>query len=395
MNGLKYISALVLLAAFFSCGPSENEFKIEGKFKDMQDGELYIYNLTDAHARFDTLKVKGGSFVYSGKADGPTPYMLVFQNAMEQVIFVDGGKILKYEASVNDMKNYVVKGSDENKLLNEFRSETSKMTAIKTKAAARTFIENHPASPVSVYMLDRYFVQDENIVYDELNQLISIIRKQQPNNIFLIDLQTNLKMVADAAVGKKLPKLKMTTKTDKTIDLSEHKKPFTLLAFWAVWMDGQWDFMPKIREYSRDYSDQMEVVAISLDNQIYRWEEAIRGDSLTVNNVCDGKAWDSEPVKKLGVKDLPSYVLADKSGTIVARGNSIEDMESDVKKLVKKNDKSKESSSDKSEEGTKTDDKDKSEEHVLGAELIDDDFGKTPPRNSLKPKGSLKIRKSD
>ena len=136
--------ALACLAFLTACGPRGKQFKIEGKFKDIQPGEVYIYNQADANACFDTLKVKDGTFVYSGEATEPTPYILVFQNALEHVIFVDAGKTLDYSVSASDMKNYVVNGSDENKLLNEFREETKKMTAVKTKAVARKFIENHP-----------------------------------------------------------------------------------------------------------------------------------------------------------------------------------------------------------------------------------------------------------
>ena len=60
--------ALACLAFLTACGPRGKQFKIEGKFKDIQPGEVYIYNQADANACFDTLKVKDGTFVYSGEA---------------------------------------------------------------------------------------------------------------------------------------------------------------------------------------------------------------------------------------------------------------------------------------------------------------------------------------
>ncbi len=331
------IPFLLLLLLISSCGPEGNKFKIEGKFRDMKEGELYIYNLSDRHARFDTLKVKGGSFVYQGEAEGPSPYMLVFPNAVEQVIFVDAGKILEYEASTTDLKNYTVKGSDENKLMNEFRHETRKMTAIKVKAAAREFIENHPASAVSVYMLDRYFAQDENIVADELKQLVSMLLKYHPNNVFLIDLQTSLRLIDRSSINKILPKMELTTKTGKKMDLASIDKSYRLVAFWATWMDEEWDFMPKVRKYARGYGDNLSVLAISLDTQVYRWEEYVDADSLLFDNVCDGLGWDSPSATKLGVRNIPYYVLADNKGKIIANGTNLKDMDRDVEKFVPKN----------------------------------------------------------
>ena len=123
MVKLKVI-VIVMAMLLASCHPSGNTFRIKGTFRDMQAGELYIYNLSDDHARLDTLTIQEGKFLYRGEADEVTPYMLVFPNGMEQVIFAGPGHDLTYEATANDLKNYVVNGSDENTLMNQFRQET-------------------------------------------------------------------------------------------------------------------------------------------------------------------------------------------------------------------------------------------------------------------------------
>ncbi len=332
-----FILPILALGLILSaCGPTGKHFKIEGRLKGMQPGEIYIYNMAGQNARFDTLKVKSGTFVYEGTAEEPTPYVLVFQNGLEQVIFVDGGQTLEYSASANDMKNYEVMGSDENKLLNEFRTETSKMTQVKLKAAARSFIEGHPASPVSVYMLDKYFVQDAEIAYDEILQLAQILKKNKKNNVYLIDLETNIKILQGGDVGKSIPKLKLTTKTGKELDLGSIGKSHLLVGFWASWLTEAWDMMSAMRKMSADYKSSLQVVAVSLDTQQYKWEEFVRNDSLVLDNVCDFKSWDSPTVQKFGVRGIPSYLLCDQKGKIMAKGSSVEDMRRDVEKLLKK-----------------------------------------------------------
>ena len=102
---------MTLLAA---CGPGGNSFRIRGSFRDMQAGELYIYNLSGDNARLDTLTIQGGKFRYRGETDEVTPFMLVFPNGVEQVIFAGPGDDIEYEATANDLKNYVVSGSEEN-----------------------------------------------------------------------------------------------------------------------------------------------------------------------------------------------------------------------------------------------------------------------------------------
>jgi hypothetical protein len=81
----------------------------------------------------------------------------------------------------------------------------------------------------------------------------------------------------------------------------------------------------------------MRVVGISLDTQIYKWEEVVAPDSMIVDHVCDGKGWDSPAVVKFGIRFLPFYVLTDKNGKIIASGKGLDEMDRDVDKFVKKN----------------------------------------------------------
>ena len=337
-NKVKYLFLTILplmTLAFTSCGPNGNNFDIEGKVKNFQDGEIYIYSNDDNYARFDTLQVKHGSFSYQGKADKPTPYYIVFQNAMEQVIFVDAGKSLKYEASANDMKNYVVKGSKENELLNEFRKTTAKMAPVKTKAEAKDFIKENVSSPVAIYLLDRYFVQDKNSDPDEIIEIAELLKKDNPKDIFLIELITNIKAMKTCSVGTKLPNVKLTTKTGRNVDLAKPTKKFTLLAFWATWMNDEWDLRPTLRDIYNDNSDNLDIVAVSLDTQIFRWEEEVKPDSATISHVCDGKAWDSPAVKALAIRNIPTFIFADNNAKIIEIAKSLQQLKSTITKTIK------------------------------------------------------------
>ena len=73
--------ALLLLSA---CGPEGTSFRIKGSFRDMQAGELYIYNLSDDYARLDTLTIQEGKFLYRGEADEVTSYGQRFEKLCGQ-----------------------------------------------------------------------------------------------------------------------------------------------------------------------------------------------------------------------------------------------------------------------------------------------------------------------
>ena len=78
----------------------------------------------------------------------------------------------------------------------------------------------------------------------------------------------------------------------------------------------------------------LQVISVSLDTEIYKWEGFVNVDSLIVSHVCDGLAFDSPTVSQLGIRRLPAYVLADKNSKIVARGFSIDEMQNDIDKFL-------------------------------------------------------------
>ncbi len=326
---------LVALLLLYACGPSGSKFRIKGSFHDMQGGEVYIYNLAEGTERFDTIIINEGEFVYGGNADGPTPYMLVFPNANEHVIFVDGGLEVKYEAAANELKNYVVNGGDENKLMNEFRNETYKMTAQDTREVAGRYIGEHPESPVAIYLFDKYFLQDESVGNSQLLTLIKTIKSVQPDNEHLLSIESKLKSLDKVKVGSKMPSLTLHLKGNKKKSLSGIQSEYTMVVFWASWMNGQYQLQQQLRESHVTYQDRLEIVGISLDNEYYRWENVVRSDSLIITHSCDSKAWDSPSVRALGVETIPYYVIMDKDKVIRAIGKETDKIKSDLARVIK------------------------------------------------------------
>lgn len=332
-----YIIFAVCLLALAACGPDGSKFRLSGSFRDMQEGELYIYNVDDDEARFDTIAVKDGRFLYKGQAKAVTPYMLVFPNGVEQVVFVGPGADLTYEATANDLKNYVVNGSDENKLMNEFRKETYQMDAPRTTSAARKFISEHPETHAALYLLDRYFIQEENVSNEELAKLLKIVKAGHEDDRYLRYVEHKVKQMEKSGVGKVVPEIALRSQKDKTVNLwkDRTRSDYNLIAFWAVWSIDGYDMLWKLREYAGKYKDEgrLRIVAISLDVERYRWEDAVRQDSIrNIEHYCDGMAFESGTVKALGVETVPSYVITDKKHKILEKGT---DMNSLTKALDK------------------------------------------------------------
>ncbi len=325
----------LLLAVLAGCGPSGRSFRIRGEISGMQSGELYVFSPTAELAQFDTLQVKEGRFLYTGQVSRPTALLLLFPNAVEQVIFVDGGQSLRYRAKTNDLGNYVVEGSKENELMNSFREEAKHLDHDHTLQLARKYIRNHPKSLAAVYLFDRYFLQDAQVDSKTVSDILRPLRAAQPDNRTLLAAAGRLKVMGRGHVDSLLPALTLTTKQEQKVNLRKLNHDCTLLAFWASWMPQQWNFISSLRSLQREYGKQAGFVAVSLDTQIYQWENFIRPDSTSISHVCDGRAWDSPVVNALGIRQVPTYFIAGHDGRILARGNNTDDMRRDFERFVK------------------------------------------------------------
>lgn len=336
MSYLKLFVTLPLVALIlYGCGASGFSFKINGSFSDMKAGQLFIYSTDNEVGRFDTIMIKNGKFAYSGRAEEPTAYILVFPNAMEQVIFVNGGEELEYEATANDLKNYVVNGSEENKLMNKFRQETYKLDANATAEVAKNYIKEHAESVVATYLFDRYFVQETRDDKDVMS-LLQELKKKQPKNLYLLNIEGQMKVRGNGKIGKTVPDIDLLVKGKEKAKLYSYKKDYTLIVFWASWMRDYYETMDlltsdKIKNNKRD---KLDILTFSLDTELYKFEEAQNDDSLSFVNCCDLKSWNSPVVRQLGVGTLPYYILMDKNHKVLTVGSDINKLAGDINKYV-------------------------------------------------------------
>lgn len=331
-------SLLLLCAVLASCGPSGNSFRIKGKFQDMQAGELYIYNLSADNARLDTLTVRDGAFIYKGSVSQTTPFILVFPNGTEQVIFAGKGEDLSYEATANDLKNYVVNGSKENKLMNQFRKETYSLNPADVVATALTYIKENSSSPVALYLFDHYFADNADVSSKELLSTLSLLKESWPDNSHLNDIEGRTTIAERCTVGKTMPDVTLTRRNRTTTKLWSRQSDYNIIAFWATWKQNGYDIPWQLRQMNDAHRDKgnLRIVAVSLDVERNRWEDATRNDTIgTLEHYCDLLSFESPALKKLGITTVPFFVITDKKHKIISTSTSYNQLKTDVEKYVK------------------------------------------------------------
>lgn len=318
-----------------SCGTPGDRFKLEGEFRHFNQGELYLYNIYDNTGRMDTIHVVNGRFSYECNQTGDDVYTILFPNYSEIPVFARPGQSITLKADATHLKEAEVKGSDDNDAMTEFRLSTSELTPPEMVKAAKNYILKNPASPVSFYLLNRYFVLVPSPDHQEAVRLMEPMRKAAHDNGRLHVLYEKLKASKSIAIRQKLPAFSAKDTKGTTVGNSYLAGDVNVIYTWAMWNYESQNIQRSLRRMKTKYGNRLSLLAVSLDADKKTGKHVVEHDSVTWSNICDGRMWDTPLVKQLGMNAVPFNLVIDRQGTVVAKGLKQQELEDKIKSLLK------------------------------------------------------------
>lgn len=332
----KFIGYLLLTLLVVSCGPDGSFFRIEGRFRNFNQGELFVYSTDGGFIGTDTIKVFDGRFSYEVQLERNATLMLVFPNYSQQPVFAEPGRTVKINADASHLKEMKITGTDENELFTDFRMEVSTMTPPEQIEASKKFINENLKSRAAFYLLDRDFVMTQSPDYITAYELVKKILEVNPENAQALRLEKMLESLKTSVVNSTLPEFDAVDINGDTITQDTLKGKANIISLWASWNYTSQNMQTGLRKLQKRYGDTIRLLSINIDGNDTDCRRHVSRDSMLWPNICDERLWRTPLISKLGLAVIPANILTDEKGKVVGRNLSMKELESKVKELVDK-----------------------------------------------------------
>lgn len=363
------VKSLVLglvAVAMFSCSKPSFDVNVElqnaeGKMVYLQkvvNNEIVVLDSVEIHDNKANFIVENGNPAtrYSVKVDG-LKYPIGF--------FSENNKVA-ITGDLNDNSNIVVVASNAQQLINEYNAENKKFndkfnelrqkyrtaaqlkdqTAIERIEDEYTQIENNKNNYQTLFLTKNsnsfvasYILYNNRYNYEltELEDFVNNFNIKEENDYSKL-LDEYIAILQRVDVGQ--PYLDFTQETPEgdLLSLSElvGKSKLLLVDFWASWCGPCRAENPNVVEvYNKYHEKGFDVLGVSLDMQKDSWIKAIQDDGLIWHNISDLKYWNNEAAKSYGISSIPSNLLLDENGIIIAKNLRGEDLRNKVEDILK------------------------------------------------------------
>ena len=219
--------------------------------------------------------------------------------------------------------------------MNSFREQILHVAPPEEANIAEQFIQDNPASIVSVFLVRKYFVASLSPNYAKASQLLNLLSKHQPDNGNIARLTQQLKWLKSVGIGSQLPAFTAYDTEGKLISSTTlASAPVAVITTWSTSVFDSMDLLRELKTRQRSSQGKLKLMSICIDGDKANCKRNLERDSIAWPNVCNGDLLADKTLLKLGLMGIPDNIVL-KNGKIVARSLKKKELNSKLDQLLK------------------------------------------------------------
>lgn len=385
-NIMKKIVFLIALSfTIFSCSKvAKGEYIVSGEAKGIPNGKMVVLKQKNDYGiivNVDSAKIKDGKFEIKGKVKEPSMFALFIKDIQQPIPFIletgeidvkvdkdsiwkseiggtyNNDEFQKFNTKINSVQKRLVEY--QNKNMQKFMEAQKKKDNLAIENLKKGYSdiqkemedymakypEQNPEAYISLLLIQSQFsspkfnLADVKKTFNKLDTSLKANKIGKEIEGKLKAIENNNKIKPEAAlIGKMAPDFSAKTPQGNVVSLKQSLGKITIIDFWASWCGPCRKENPNVVAlYNELHSKGLNIVGVSLDKDLKKWNEAIAKDKITWTQVSNLKEWEDPIAKQYGVEQIPTTFILDASGIVIAKDLRGEELRTKIIQLLGSN----------------------------------------------------------